>query len=369
LKSKILILVMLYLISFSVIVSYNLTHELDGVKSDTLYEYEVYKLNLSDGWQVRPESIVNSCVITTLIPSYIGINPYVAFRIVPAFFYALMPVFVYLIARKYTRYAIMAPILVMVSPHMLMMPDLGRVGVALGLFSGLVWSLLEKRAVVSLVFAALLPFAHYGTSAVALALLLVIIIVVLVVRRKVLVRYVAVFCVLLVVVVVWDFVVNSTVGERMSGAISDVNTVTSTQGSLAVKGGFGSQLFDLGSRDVYTQTAFGVGFSNLTVSGKLELFLSWIVVLIMSLGLIVGKGDAEFRAMSFALYGMILLTVLLPWLSRTYGLQRVFFTGLTLLSVSFTFGLEWVSQKTKLPVYLLGVLVIVPYAVSVGLGR
>ena len=81
---------------------YNLSHE---PVNDGVLEYQVYQMNIDEGWHYREGSILNSCLITTWVPSQLhnatGWDAYTLFRVLPCFFYPLMPAFTFLIARRY----------------------------------------------------------------------------------------------------------------------------------------------------------------------------------------------------------------------------------------------------------------------------
>ncbi|KKK52498.1 hypothetical protein LCGC14_3104310, partial [marine sediment metagenome] len=210
--------VFIYLITFAGMLWYNLSHVL---VNDGVYEYRTYLLNIENGWEFR-QTLINSCLVTTwmstLIQKATGWDSMLLFRVFPVIFYALMPAFTYLIAKRYLsiRYALVAVLIVLFNSHILYFPDMGRVGVAMGVMSGMIWALLEKRLIWAIVFALLLVFSHYGTSMIAMGLVGIAFLIPLVIRRKIFKHYLIIFCVLVVTVGLWHFGVAGYSGMVMS---------------------------------------------------------------------------------------------------------------------------------------------------------
>ena len=355
------IAIAIYLATLGILLYYNLTYPPvnDGAK-----EYETYLLNIKEGWIFR-RTLVNSVLITTWLPAMIqkwtGVDQMVLFRVLPTLFYALMPVFTYLIARRYlaVRYSIIACLVVITNSHILFFPDIGRVGVGIAFFAGMIWALQEKRLVWATVFALLVVFSHYGTALIALGLTSAYLLGYLVWRKRLLRKYLVVFCLLLVSIGIWHFWISSYSGWVMLtyGIQEDMPGLTGD--ALGPETGWDMDTFmDIRSREPAVQSALGL--NNLTTPEAIEVVANWIVVGAITLGLFLllwkKQIDDQFKIMGTSLWLLIIFTVVVPWLSLFYGGMRVYFTALPVLAIGFPIGVKWVAEKVRVqPILLCGI--------------
>lgn len=357
-----LIFIFIYLVTFSGMLWYNLSHAL---VNDGVYEYRIYLMNIEQGWEFRAFSLVNSCLVTTWIPALVhnltNWDTMIIFRVFPPIFYALLPAFTYLISRRYlvTKYALIAVLIVALNSYILYFPDIGRVGVAIGLMSGMVWALLGRRLIWAIVFAVLIVFSHYGTSLIAVGIVGVAFLAPLIWRKRLLKQYLVVFCTLFILIGVWHFGVAGASGEVMQQALFQ----TSPIGEILPQT---PDLFDITTREPAVQAAIGMNLSS--IPQIIEVIANWLVVGLVSLGLFFTvrnkKIDEQFKVMAVAFWGLILFTVALPTLSVYYGGMRVYFTSLMLLAVCFPLAAEKIAQKIHVsPLLLIGA-VLVLYGLS-----
>ncbi|MCK9599017.1 MAG: hypothetical protein M0R06_08260 [Sphaerochaeta sp.] len=343
----------IYFITLGILLYYNLTHP---PVNDSVKEYEVYLLNIQDGWEYR-RLLVNSCLTTTWIPAmlqrYTGIDQMILFRVFPCIFYALMPAFTYLIAQRYldVKYAIIACLTVIFNSHILFFPDIGRVGVGIAFLAGMIWALLERKMVWAVMFALLVVFSHYGTSLIALGLTVACIIGYMLCRKKLLPQYIVVFGVLLVSIGIWHFWISSYSGWTMLtyGIQTDMSVMT---GDIADPelGWSVDEFLDIHSREYAVLRALGL--VSMTVPETIEVVANWLVVGAITLGLWLlvrsKQIDTIFKVMGVSLWLLIIGTVAVPWLSRFYGGMRVYFTTLPVLAAGLPVGIRWIAEKTKL---------------------
>ncbi len=219
-----IVFAVIYLTTFAIILQYNLSHSL---VNDNVYEYRDYLANIAVGWEYR-NSLLNSCLIPIWIPSLIqrwtGWDALLVFRMFPPFFYALMPPFVYLIARRYLdlKYAIISALIVICSSYILFFPDVGRIGMALAFMSGMVWALLGRKLIWAIVFAVLVVFSHYGATIIAIGIVGAVLGVTLLWKRikpksycGSIKPYTIAFCVLVVLTWLWHFSIAKYSGDTM----------------------------------------------------------------------------------------------------------------------------------------------------------
>ncbi len=393
-NKDVLIFLGIYLVVLAFMLHYNLTHP---IINDGVYEYRDYMLNIQEGWRYR-YSLVNSCLVSVWLPAMIqrltNWDTLIIFRVFPAFFYALMPSFVYIISRRYleVKYAIVSVVVVVFSSYIIFFPDVGRMGVVFGLMAGMVWALLSKRVVWSGVFATLVVFAHYGTTVIAIGLIMSVIVGILVWQKfnikasyPLMKPYLITFCVILVFTGVWDFGFSHYSGESMwytlsradkaRNVIEHIDAVGQEELSIGEwwglaydsENGTGS-ILNIKSRDAVTQQAFGVGFVDSPIPLKIEIIVNWVVVALISLGLLFflreKDVDAPFKIMALVLYGLVVATVVIPSFSFFYGTQRVYFTAMVALAVCFPFGIVKVARWLHTSPMILSSIVLGLYAVT-----
>ena len=130
-----------------------------------------------------------------------------------------------------------------------------------------------------------------------------------------------------------------------------------------------SPFFNLGTRDSLVRVALGFTFSKMNGAQRVEFFLSWIIVLALSYGLllVVIKKDLRdklglgFVVFLVVCYAMIAIAVLAPYLSRVAGMYRTYYTALIPLSICLVIGLMDLAKRMRVSVDLLLALIIVPY--------
>lgn len=368
-----LIFGIIYLLTLAFMLNYNFTHP---VINDGVYEYHGYMLNIADGWQYR-YSAINSSLVSIWFPAMLqkmtGIDPLILYRVFPPFFYALTPAFTYIISRKYfgIRDSVVATLLVACSSYILFFPDIGRVGVALGVLAGLIWALLSKKLLTSVVFSFLLVFAHYATPLIAIGLVLVILVGRLLWDRINVRVTAAALCTLILFTGGWHFGIAHYSGDSMlwtllhpgeaRGILEDYIPGVRVD---VPQGGF----LELKSRDYVTQEAFGRHFATNSTPLKIEVAINWIVVGLITLGLsltLKNKSiDKIFKVVLIALYGLTTASVIIPSISVFYGTQRVYFTSLIVLAACFPVGTKWLAEKIHLPALSVSLAVLLVYGAT-----
>ncbi len=363
----------IYLLTLAFMLHYSLTHP---VINDGVYEYRSYLLNIKEGWLYR-YSAINSCLVSIWFPAMLqkmtGLDPMTLYRVFPPLFYALVPAFTYLITRRYlgTQEAAMASLVVSLSSYILFFPDIGRVGVALGILSGLIWALLSKKLLTSLVLSALLVYAHYGTTIVATGLLVAILAGRLIWDKSLIRVTVVSLCTLLVLAGAWHFGISHYSGDSMLWTILHPREARGVLESYipgvrvdVPEGDF----LELESRDYITQEAFGLHFATNSTPLKIEIIVNWIVVGFITLGLYLNlrRRDTEmiFRVILATMYGLTVVSVVLPSISVFYGTQRVWFTSMLALASCFPVGIHWLARRTRVPPAVLATIVLTTYGAS-----
>lgn len=171
-----LLFLLIYATALGVTVAYAVGSQV--IVSDQMTEYKLYLKYVVEGsWSFEIDDIVNSCLMVTLVPARVQrithVDQELLFKVFPCIFYSLMPAFIYLITRRYTKvsYAALAAFLVMSSFFFMYYPAIGRVGVALGFMAGAVWSILSRRYIFATTLGILVVFSHYATGIILLLLI------------------------------------------------------------------------------------------------------------------------------------------------------------------------------------------------------
>ena len=344
---------------------YNLSHV---PVNDGVYEYQIYQVNVEEGWHYRGYSIVNACVVTTYFPAELhratGWDAYTLFRIFPCFFYALMPAFTFLIARRYLNFAQagIAACVVIAGSFIIFFPDMGRVGVAWGFTAGMIWALLEKRWWWSLIFATSIVFSHYGTLLIAIGIVGVLLFGNLIIKRRLYKQFAVVLAVLIILTGVWHFWIAGSSGLMMGKNFMNIgNSPMMYHGD--------DYWFAIEAREGVLQEAFGVNISGMNAPQRIELVMNWVMVIFISVGMILllrkKVGDFNTRLLATVLFLLIFIAAAIPWVSMYYGAQRIYFTALIIIAPCFYLAVKCISRIIKAPPYVLAVVVFIPYIWSV----
>ena len=367
----------IWLIGLGIVLRYALVDF--ALVSDASSEFIVYKLAVETGkWQALHEhGLLSSCLWTSYIPAMFqrvfNTDIVWTFKLFPCLFFPFLPVIVYYLARRMVSpfYAFLAAAFLMVQIYFLWMPQLARVGVSL-VFYGLALLVIfnenlrfSKKVILFVVLAACLVTSHYGTTYVAVFVFGVTcaVLAALWLIKKIhypCLKALLVFTGLLVVVVVfWHGLLNPTpleIGERIIR--STIEGETYGQGSTGEVPGFWS----LEARESVIQVAFGKTFPDMNIPQKVEFIASWLTILLMSWGLaLMAKRCGVMRGL-VVLMGVCYLTivgsVIVPVIGIKYGIARVYFHMMMLLSVCFVVGSMDVAGRLRIPHWLVAAVVL-----------
>lgn len=331
-----------------------------------------------------------SCLTTVALPYYISkllhLPRVATFKIVPCFFYAMMPAFIYLISREYLglEYSIITVLFVLSHHLFLSDPNQGRVGIGIGVLSALVWAFLNGYIFVALGLAFLLVVSYYAMAYYA----------VFVFGLTWAFSFISgnwgvsfihlffILAMLLITIWFWHRVIFKATGDICRKVI--VLSITRKpvklkaplangklgQGHLASEGAGYSKIGRFLSRqEPVIQVAFGTGFWDMPVPKKIEFLTSWSLILIMTVGVAVTLIRTELSQYYMALvvisYFTIILSMLLPRLSVNYGTARVYFASLVFLAPCFTFGLIALAEILNWNKFVFFAGLIIPHITAV----
>ncbi|MBA7648568.1 hypothetical protein ES703_56356 [subsurface metagenome] len=368
--------------------------------SDRLAEYDYYLraiesgINFSFNFNI---SLVASSIPTVWLPAQIhlitGCDPIVIFNAIPSLTFALMPVFVYLISRKYLTegYALLTSLVIMGSYYFTFCHYYGRVNIAWGFLSGFTWAIITGRWKLSVLFAALLSVSHYGTAFLTIfalgSVLIALVVSYLIKRNGNSKKEMAVSAIALSVLVLtscmWYFVVAERTGNTVRSVIEkSANAALSPDSQVYVPTIKGDETEDevntiteeyledsnltnflkWESRDAVVQSIAGRTWSSMNIPQRMEFVSSWAVVILISAGLVVVIRKRLFTLthtyLAVVMFIFTLITMAVPFISFAYGVVRVGSTGLIAMAPCFAIpAFAAKSKKIVLPITILTVLV------------
>lgn len=329
------------------------------ITSDQIMEYDLYLGSISNGWQFVGGNIVNSSLLATLLPAYLQKllnlgDTTLIFKVVPCFFFSFMPPFVYLICRRYfdIKSSTLVAFFILSHFYFAVYPAVGRVSIAWGIFAIVIYSLLNRKYKTTLICAVLLIFAHYAT----VYILAVFAITAFFYAYEYQVRDLRLLGLLLVVlgvgIGVWYFAINHSPGGYALGFIHRM--------LLSMDWIF---TMDLSKHENVTRVILGYDIHKMYFIQIVYLATAWTIFSLMAIGLFISLKERLFdnlhRFLGVIAFGLILLTLVNPQLSKYYGIARVYFTGMVILAPMLILGIQRVSKWTKVDTFLIWSVVII----------
>jgi uncharacterized membrane protein len=221
---------------------------------------------------------------------------------------------------------------------------------------------------------ALMTLSHYGTTLITFILLLTVGVVLIVFRFRMRLHFhrnIIIACLLVATGIgIWYFALTETPFYSSLGFIK--RTVASAGGETVVTiyNGTATELalLDIESRDKITQAAFGIRNPDNDTVFQFNWFLlifGWLTIGVSGYGFIMSllrKGfDIEYLLLSIAGYGILVLTVLVPMVSRGYGIERSYLQLLTFLGIYFYIGSVTIGRKIRVHPYIVMLAIQIPY--------
>lgn len=376
-RKCLIICAVLYTISLAILIPIALSRPLANDRST---EYSEFLDRIDAGtWKSVPDSLVNSSIMATLIPAWIakytGIRPDIVFNLFPCLFQALIPVFVFLISRRYLKdgHAVLAGLFLMSQYNFLYNSNLGRVAIAWGIFAIFAWAFISRRYLIMVITALLMVFSHYGTSMIAFFVICFCVIGLIIQNRlnwrewiKPFVSAVSV-CIF---IAIWYFVLAESAGFYISKfventiyqVVNSVNLNAADNVTAAANSLPDYSIFAITNKEYVVQLAFGQHWGDMTAYMKVEWFICWAIILTLLAGIFyaIKKGVLKDIHLYFALGMLIMIgaAILVPYASMKYGVVRVYFQSLIVIAPFFIAVLNALSEKLRWNSYILpGILI------------
>jgi len=365
------------LISFIIVFQYAYNIDLHD-NSDAAREYSVMlQMAEENTWRVDHEqTLLRSCMFTTYLPAmihrHLDLPSENVYRYFPLLFMAWTPLIVFLIVRRYLSdgLSLFAAMIFLSQNYYLWSASLARIGIAVMFLALVIWLAHRDRqtwksyALIGVV-AGLIPLAHYGTAYYSVALLSIWFGIKSI--NKVFVRqYVPNPKLRTALMALLPLCLMSGVwlGLVMQQPLQIGNRVLETATKeivQEVRGGGG--LFSMESRGPVVQVAFGKTFPTMNVAQRIEFVFSWLVILTMSFGVLIAVVKRKPMCwLILAAYCLVLAGIISPYLSKAYGVTRIYYSSSIVLMVGLGYGMAYISQKVKVPAVAVGLFLFLPYS-------
>ena len=373
----------IYLMSIAIALIYIFRYPNFLSLNDLTREYTIYSAlvgggNLSSFWGVAPFGLQSSCLSTTLFPALLQkimhIEPLLFYKLYSAFAPSFLPLVVFFIVKKFTSnfHAFLVSVFFMGQIVFLNAPSIARTNIAtlffaLSLLTILTPSLSRKAKFPILFFLVIgMVVSHYSVAYISLFILGATLVIGLLWQlvRKVLLPHkssILVVCLSLIVgLTVWYGLITQTPWHN---AVDFAKNVATMNFPSPVGSESGNKITDLTNRDAITQAAFGVKNpnGNTAFSFSWEAFsINWLVIIVMSYGLLITlmrwrsekAVPLEYLVLSIVGYAMIATVVIVPYVSRVYGIERVYFQMMVFLAIYFVFGCSDIAKRLRLKPYM-----------------
>ncbi|MDP6586301.1 MAG: hypothetical protein QF535_16740, partial [Anaerolineales bacterium] len=227
----------------------------------------------------------------------------------------------------------------------------------------------------------LLVLSHYGTTFLLLfclgitVLALPLIHIIKRIDTKALIPVGLVFITMLIATISWYFVVAPSTGNVVKKFV--LQTITFNSVTLDAprilpqtpveeseeiterfeQGSRFDNFLKIESRELSVQAALGKTLSYMSIPQKIELVVSWLVVMILSYGMLIlirsKIAPVEYKLLSSSFYFFVVMTVLIPHLSVFYGVARAYFTAQIVIAPCLLLGSDSISKRLKVHRYIL----------------
>lgn len=362
-----LVSIILYLLSLSLILILALrTNHIIGI--DVHKEYHLFNLLVGSGtWEIVGGSRLNACLSITLLPlllqSLSGIQPELLFKVLYPIIYAVAPVCVFLLAKKYLNntYAFLSACFFMTQFNFLWttanartnLAILGFLLILLAIFDNTIQLTLKK--IFTILFLFLLVTSHYSTTYIVYGIIVATYLSMEILTRKFQIKSKRVdILILLIFSTLIFFWYSQVVTGTYAGGVSFVEDVVIQM----------SDLFSLDARGNDVQMILGQSILSKSVPEIFNFIVTWVTFFMIGIGVIsicakyrseldinvstnesrgsefglASKIDVEYYVLALCCSILLIITILLPYIAVGYGVDRIYAVTTTILSSFFVIG-------------------------------
>jgi len=407
-----IIVIFLFSISLISMFSFRSNHILG---MDRHYEFYYFLRTLSSSaWLPSGNSTLDACLSVTILPtmfnSFLNLQPEQLYKILNPLVFSFTPIIIYIISKNYIGnfYSFLVACLFM-SQKLFIFHQGGRTNIALFFCACTIMVLLSndidmlRKKVLLLVFITSIIVSHYSTAYIFF-LIMIATYVLLNVFSKLFKsnklsadqgKKLGFGIILLFFMIMFLWYSQLTVVPFITGIKFFVTTLVSF-----------NNFFIQESRHESIPAMFGAGITEKTQIDILEFALSWIIIFIILIGLFISICDILLRhirssmndglcsrtsghyikiinflnaiknfrlsdidkaidpiylSMAIIFAGILVLTVLLPYVSIGYSIDRTYLFSMLFLGIFFIIGSGFISKRFRMQPYFLILLILIPY--------
>jgi uncharacterized membrane protein len=353
----------LFLISISLIYLFALRSN-GLIGWDVRDEYSIFLEILEErSWIPGGTSLFDSCLAISILPVIykviINLSSIMTFKVLFASLYSISPLIIYIISKSYIRppLAFLSACFFMFQPAFLWTAAYARSSMGVlfvALFSMLIFNKnidINRKKFLMIIFLMTCTFSHYATSYMFLAILSISTISLLAISRffkaHILKEVSLIILIIFVAIIfVWYSQVNKVVFE------SGIGFISATLNSF-------NNIYVLESRGLPAQQLLGKGFER-GLPFTIQFFFTWLTFISIGIGITLtiykkllnyiyrqkfemspilkNSFELDYIVFSIICSGLAAMILLVPFLSKGYGLERAYPILLIWLSVFFIIG-------------------------------
>lgn len=364
-------IIIIWLMSLAVALHYNFTTNFltrfDAERAFNLYNAYRVNPNWHEVQATGTYVLSNTALFDTFIPGviqhYTHISPDVFYKVYLALAISLVPIIAYYIGKRFSKYTgLISAITVGSWVAFYQGGSFARLNFAV-LFFGLLLLVLYSnhsiryKVVIGIPISVLMVLAHYGTAGVAILLLSGVYVISLIKNRNIK-ELIPIGTSIIIIGALfwwWQVYVNSTAWHYITQMVSNL-----TQNN---------NIMSVFSRDKITQAVLGVSNpdnESIWTLNRWLLLMAWINVSIMLFGAwILLKQNIGVIYKSSVVLALIAIgiIVIVPSISRGYGIEKVYYQMLMILAPCVGIGIGAISDKIKVNNWLVASIVVIPYTI------
>jgi len=356
---------------------------------DTHIEYYFFQTTLNNlQWSMFGHNALDACLSISLLPtiyqSILNISPEFLFRILYSSICSILPLVIYDISKRYIKelYAFLASCFFMFQYGFLWTALYARTNTAILFFALAMMVFFSdrieplKKRILFITFMVSCIVSHYSTAYIFFIILLGSLIGAEIVSKKYIFRKNIDLIIIILFFTVMFFWYSQVTGTAFDAG---VNFIGKTIGNL-------NRFFIEESRGGAMQYMHG-GWLQKNIPYKIEFVFMWLTFMLIGIGIttmirrhkemlflgldfkrsdfLKAKFEVEYSIIALTCSGLLVVMFSLPYVSKGYGMDRLYAIAITILSVFFTIGGMIVAKHLKVRAYLIILLVLIPYFFSV----
>ncbi|MCM1987579.1 DUF2206 domain-containing protein [Methanococcoides seepicolus] len=379
----------IFLMSISLLLLYALrSNHIIGI--DSHLEYYFFQNTMNNMyWSVLENSILDASLSISLLPTICQIifntSSEFLFKVLYVLIYSISPLIVYIMSKKYLGEfgAFLAACFFMFQYSFLTVVMNARTSIAIFFFALALMVLfndkinqIQKRALF-IIFMVSIIMSHYSTAYIFIFIMSITFIIMTILAYMCPIKKIIngnTIALLTVFIVFWYSLITGAAFN--SGVLFIQKTFISL-----------NQLFIVESRGGGVPALLGDGIAHKPIADQIEFMSTWLTFIFIGIGIVTVilhykemsfpelnykksdtlkiKFESGYFVIALICTGLLFMMVALPFISKGYGIQRLYAMTLIILSVFFVLGIDSVAKIVRVKPYLIFFLIVIPYFFSI----